>query len=251
MKSSKLILFVALPALINLLVIGLYFSGVKKAQELIAPSIEWMPWDSWREFGIVEQLQNIYLLIAIILLTAAAIKNTLPLVKTAFFLSVFATLFVFLEEIDYGLHFHDLITGQPSEVEVRNWHNQRTLGEKQNVRYFKPVADALVILWFVVFPLASNKVSYLPIKSIIPSRWFIAGLAVAYIASRFAHYFSGLGLGEIDGVSGGLKGNISEFREASIFYLYMLYALQLYNTNFSFKKPFPQESRRGSRRNDS
>jgi len=224
MQTNRWLLFVGIPVVTNALMIGLYFSGVKQAQELVAPTIEWLPWDSWREFGILEQLQNIYLIITLGLLSIAAVRNTAPLVKTLFVAGALVTLFLFLEEIDYGIHFHDFVTGQASEVEVRNWHNQRTLG-KQNVRFLKPIKDTVIIVWFILFPLFANRISHQPVKRIIPSRWFIAGFAVAFIASRFAHHFSGLGWGVIDGVPGNLKGNTSEFREASTFYLYMLYAL--------------------------
>ena len=65
--------------------------------------------------------------------------------------------------------------------------------------------------------------------SIIPSCWFIAGIIIAIISSKVAHYFDDHGFGIINGVQGNLYKTIAEFRETSMYYLFFLYALQLIN----------------------
>lgn len=139
-------------------------------------------------------------------------------------------LFIFLEEIDYGIDFYDFFTGQHSVLKKRNWHNQETLG-RQNVGYLKRIVDCIMIIWFVLFPMLSDKIRHLPIKYFIPSRWFIIGFIISFVFSRFAHFLQDIGWDVINGSPGNLRYNISEFREATTYYLYMLYALQLFNTN--------------------
>ena len=232
MKINKIVLFAGIPIFTNIVLIGLYFSGIKYAQQLVVPTIDFLPEHVWREFGIVEQLQNIYLLVTIIIFAVAALIKP-SMFEKIFFLSGFLMiLFIFLEEIDYGIHFYEFVTGQPSGIEVRNWHNQETSG-KQNVRYFKQIVDVLMVIWFVLLPILSDKIRYLPLKKIIPSRWFVIVFIISIVFSRFAHFLEGMDWDVINGGTVTLKGNISEFRETTTYYFYLLYALQLFNTDFN------------------
>lgn len=233
MKIKKIILFVGIPIFINLLLIGLYFSGIESAQQLVAPTISWLQSNSWREFGILEQLQNIYLLAIIIIFIIAVLKKPLILEKVFFLSGALIFLVLFLEEIDYGIHFYEYFTGQASSIEVRNWHNQISSG-KQNVSYLKKIVDLIMVIWFVLIPIFSYKIKYVPIKYIVPSRWFIIGFIIVFVFSRLAHFLDGMEWDVINGVEGNLAGNISEFREANTYYLYLLYAIQLFNTKFNF-----------------
>ncbi len=232
MKKNNIILFVGIPIFTNLLLLGLYFSGIKYAQQLVVPTIDWLPYKSWREFGIVEQLQNIYLLAIIIIFAIAEFKKPSMFEKMFFLCGFLLVLFIFLEEIDYGIHFYEFVTGQPSAIEVRNWHNQETSG-RQNVRYLKQIVDAIMVIWFFLLPIFSHRIRYLPLKKIIPSRWFVIVFIISIVFSRFAHFLEGMELHIINGGIGTLKGNISEFRETSTYYFYMLYAVQLFNTDFN------------------
>ncbi len=233
MKKEKIILFVGIPIFASLLFLGLYFSGIKAAQQLIAPTIDWLLPNSWREFGIIEQIQNIYLLAIIIIFTIVVIKRKLMPEKIFFLSGALLILVLFLEEIDYGIHFYEYFTGQASSIEVRNWHNQETNG-KQNVAYLKKIVDLITVVWFILIPIFSYKIKYIPIKSIIPSRWFIVGFIIVFVFSSLAHFLQDMGWGIINGVEGNMVHNISEFRETNIYYLYLLYAIQLVNTNFDF-----------------
>ena len=232
MKTNKIILFAVIPFFTNLVLVGLYFSGIKNAQQLVVPTIDWLPEHVWREFGIVEQLQNIYLLATIIIFAVAALKKPKMFEKIFFLSGLLLVLFIFLEEIDYGIHFYEFASGQPSGIEVRNWHNQETAG-KQNVRYFKQIVDVLMVIWFFLLPLFSDKIKYVPLKKIIPSRWFIIVFIISVVFSRVAHFLEGMDWDVINSNTGNLKGNISEFRETTTYYFYLLYAVQLVKTDFN------------------
>ena len=235
MKKNKIILFAAIPILTNLLFIGLYFSGIEYAQQIVAPTIDWLSSNSWREFGILEQLQNIYLLTIIIIFVIGIFKKTLMFKRILFISGFLVILFIFLEEIDYGIHFYDFFIGHSSAIDVRNWHNQETFTSgKQNVAYLKQIIDFIMIIWFVLLPIFSYKISYSPIKKLIPSPWFIIGFIISFLCSRFAHFLQDMGWDVINSISGNLHNNISEFRETTNYYLYMLYVIQLFNTNFNY-----------------
>lgn len=231
MKAKNIFLFILFPTLVNLLFISLYYSGIKPAQQLIAPTINWLSSDSWRELGMLEQLQNIYLLTILFMFGLAFIKRKVIAEKIFFLVANFFILFLFLEEIDYGLHFYELIIGEYSGIEERNWHNQKT-GTKQNVRYLKKMADIMMLIWFVIIPLCKPKIKNRFLLNIIPSRWFIGTFITAIVMSDFAHFLEDKNFGIIDGIQGNLAGNVSEFREASNYYLYLLYTLQLIKTPF-------------------
>ena len=208
------------------LLIGLYFSGVHSLQQIVAPTISGLSPNSWREFGLLEMLQNICLLSVIGILSLAAYNKKGTVDGLLFFLGVLAFVFLFLEEIDYGIHFYELFVGEDSGVTVRNWHNQETDGE-QNVKSFKKLIDGVMFLVFIVLPLVKNKIPIPFIRNIAPSRWFIAGFAAIILGAQIAHLLDDHGMGMIEGTEGNLWGNISEFRELGTYYFYVLYALQL------------------------
>lgn len=225
----QLVFFVVVPVLLYALLMGLYFSGVYGLQQIVAPTLEGLSRNIWREFGLLEQLQNIFLLVVIFFLLKAAITRENVLDKVCFFGGTLVFVFLFLEEIDYGIHFYEAWTGEDSGIQVRNWHNQETNG-KQNVKRFKQGVDLLMFVLFIVLPLLRDRISVQFIRNITPSRWFIAGFAVCLALAKFAHVLDDQGMGMIGGVEGNLSGNISEFRELSNYYFFMLYALQLLKT---------------------
>ncbi len=224
--KKELLIYVGVPAFFNALLIGLYFSGIESLQQLIAPTIRGLSSNVWREFGLLEQLQNISLLATIAILSLAAINKKNTLDRLLLLSSVLFFVFLFLEEIDYGIHFYEFFIGDNTGIEVRNWHNQRTDGE-QNVKKSKQLMDILMFVLFIVLPLIRDKISIQFIRNITPSRWFIVGFVLVIAMAKVAHLLDDQGMGVINSTKGNLSGNISEFRELSNYYFFMLYALQL------------------------
>jgi len=235
MPNKKLILFIVLPISLNLAFIGFYFSGNQFLQYLIAPQFDWLHHRSWREFGLLEQLQNAYLLIIFVLFVTEVIKRPALPEKAFFLFGGLVMLFLLLEEIDYGVHFYEYAIGQESAIEVtqRNWHNRDIAGKSINGR-LKRSSNLLMIIWFIVFPLLASRINFKSLKAIIPSPWFIVGFTFVLLFSTLAHYLDDIGMAYINDIEGGLKGNISEFRETNTYYLYLLYAVQLITTKELF-----------------
>ena len=240
--KKELLQFVVIPASVMALLIGLYFSGVHSLQQIVAPTIAGLSPNSWREFGLLELLQNFCLLSVIGILSLAAYNKKGTVDGLLFFLGVLVFIFLLLEEIDYGIHFYEFFVGQESEVTIRNWHNQKTDGE-QNVKRFKKLVDGVMFLVFIVLPLVKNKIPIPFIRNIAPSRWFIAGFAAIILAAKIAHLLDDQGMGIIQGTEGNLSGNISEFRELGTYYFYVLYALALRKLDSFLQGAVPATSR--------
>ena len=217
----------------NALFIGFYFSGIPLLQQIIAPTINKpnFNFQQMREFGLLEITQNILLLSIIVILLKSAIKVPDMMIKAFFGIGVAAFVFLFLEELDYGLHIYKYFSGEFSEKQYFSWHNQWDDGV-ENATKLKRANDAVNGLWFFVIPLLfkwakSEKITSIFFYKIIPTIWFPMGMLIAFICSKGAHQLDELGLAVINGINGNLQGTLAEFRETSIYYLYFLYAIHL------------------------
>ncbi len=217
---------VIIPCAINLLLVGMYFSGVPLLAHIIVPDMPEVA--QRREFGLLENLQNIYLLSMAVMGAWAMRIKPFAWEKAAAALYTVAAAFVFLEEIDYGLHWIEYLNGTPSSefvpVEGRNWHNQ---GER--TRVMKDLVTLSCVLLFVIAPFAFRNSTNRLIRYLLPVKQYALGFLGIVLISRLAHYLSDLDLG-VDGI----RGNISEFRELGMYYLYMIWShTVIFKRNFA------------------
>lgn len=238
MFTNQAKLFILYLSIFNSFFIGCYFSGVYALQQIIAPTISLknFRYEQMREFGIMEIFQNVLLLIICYLLFRECIRRVVVLEKLFFGFGCAAFIFLFLEEIDYGLHIYKLIFGGLHEVTFFSWHNKWSDGV-ENATKMKRAIDLINGVWFFLIPLALFIAKFKILRqkiAIIPSRWFIAGFVLTLLFSKFAHYLDDSHFGVIDGVQGNLHKTIAEFRETSVYYLYFLYAIQLIKTKTLF-----------------
>lgn len=229
--KKNIYFFIVIPFILNFILMGFYFSGINFLQNIISPNDVFLT----RESGLLEQLQNLYLLSIFAMFFYLSIKR--PNKNEKIFFSLLSAIFVFLflEEIDYGMNLYEFFLGHASGENVRNWHNQSADGNRQNVHYFKQLIDLANVTWFILLPLLASKVKIPFIKSIMPSRFFIVGFILTAVLSSISHYLENMNLSEINGSFGSLSGNISEFREHNTYYLYLLYAIQIANTKLAIK----------------
>jgi hypothetical protein len=219
MLVQNLVVYGAVPAVVSLLLIGGYFSGVPLLQHIVSPNLDLPNPDAAREFGLLENLQNVYLL-AIIAICAVAAKRRSGMARMLFGGASLFVVFVLLEEIDYGLHYYELATEGSSydPEQVRNIHN---IGE--TTRYIKRAADVLLILLFGLLPLIlrSNKNPF--IRAVLPSPYCALTLIVMLVMRTLAHGLQDLGVGD----PGSIEKNLSEFREVNIYYLALVYCYDI------------------------
>jgi len=215
----KLLIFLIIPASISIFFIWSYFSGNLHLQELIAPVLN-------REYGLLENFQNLILIALIILAGYGIARKRLFFEKVILVCVLAGSAFLFMEELDYGRHHYQYLRGDPIDDRVKdaegnrsdwNIHNQGNLNQ-----IFKQTLDQGLIAFFVIFPLVTWKSTNRMIRYLRPDPWFIITIVTMFIFSHIAHTLNRMGLGR----AGILHGNIAEFREILIYYVFLLYLLE-------------------------
>ncbi|MEE4217587.1 MAG: hypothetical protein V2I48_08265 [Xanthomonadales bacterium] len=230
-RAHRVTAHLVIPAVASLSLMALYFSGVQTLQSIVAPSIEGLPAFSWREFGALETMQNLVLLAIIFQLVEALIRLRGPCVKLGCTVLLTFTAFLFLEEIDYGAHWVGLLTEQKQPLSPHTWgrnvHNRLTEDGVQYGSYMKAASKVIVVLVFVAAPFLLRRSTQLAVRLLRPSRWMAATAFLMFLLSLLAHALDQAGLSEINGIRGNLQYNISEFRELNLYYLFLLYFVDL------------------------
>ena len=192
--KNRLLLYAVFPSCFTLILIALYFSGIEFLQSITSPATQ-------REFGLIENAQNILLLLS----------NHW---KWFWRMGVVASLFLFMEEIDWGDHYWSLLTGthRPSG-EYFNIHNQGNI-----TRWLKKMVDGGSVAVFILIPLARKR---LPVKiqSLVPDIHSALTLLCGLLTSKLAHALENAGINN----NGSLLNNISEFRETFTYWVGLLY----------------------------
>ena len=178
-----------------------------------------------REFGLIENIQLITIIATIWVAFKSFIKREIKLIKY-FFLGVsLFSIFIFLEEMDYGLHFIEYFSGiahqkSTAHTEIRNIHNQGNL--LPYITKFVYISFALVI---IVIPLIASRIKNLNkyIKWLIPSTNLAYSLVAMFILSQFTLFVEGNVTYELTS----LENNLSEFEEVFIYYIAFLYIFEL------------------------
>jgi hypothetical protein len=200
-------LYVIAPFVVTLTLIGMYYSGVSWLRALVSPDVN-------REFGLLENLQVILLLVLFSIPLRGLARTRDRRLRLTLFLLAGACLFMVLEEVDYGLHVVDLARGVTDPEEgVRNLHN---LGD--STRWLKRAGDLVMILLFIVAPLALRRSRSPWVRYLLPDPYVLGTAIVGVGLSRFAHYLQDTTL-----QTGSISKNVSEFRELVTYYAFALY----------------------------
>lgn len=220
MSAKKTVVYFVIPLGVTLMLVAMYFSGVPALQKIVTPRISGMSPNTAREFGLLENLQNVVLLAMLVMMVMGFRRKTTRIEKTGMAFLASFTLFVFLEEIDYGLHIYEYARGIKwnDAAEVRNLHN---LGETN--KYMKQSVDTGMVILFLIFPLAFANSKRPLLHYLCPDRYSILTLLAMVIVRTVAHALGDRGLGE----GGTIQKNLSEFRELVVYYLFMLYVLEI------------------------
>jgi hypothetical protein len=220
MYFKYVIIYGVIPGFVGSALIIMYYSGIKLFQEIVAPTIYNFSAGSWREFGLLENLQNLFL-IAIIGMAIFGLKSKLyRLEKLVMAALAFLACFILMEETDYGLHFYEyfVVGYQKHSTKPTNIHN---IGEINDI--LKQLCYIFLILFFFFGPLILPKINKPFIRYILPNRWFVLTLTVMFFLSRLAHYLDDADFNP----QGNLSKNISEFEELTFYYIFMIYVYNL------------------------
>jgi len=198
--------------------LAMAFSGVRILETIVAmPYLERVALPSRREFGLLENLQNLLILVTLIVAVRFALRNRVFAARVIFGAIAAVSVFMLLEELDYGLHYYEFLAGVPPDetAEVRNLHNQGISTP------LKSTGDLLLVLGFVVAPLALARVRHPWIRYLTPDRYFLLTMLCAFIISRIGHSFEDVA------ETFNFDKNIGEFRETVTYYIAMLYVTKL------------------------
>jgi len=228
---KKPLIYLIIPVLISLIFIWGYFSGNLRLQDLIAPVLN-------REYGLLENFQNLILIAVIILAGYGIARKRLFFEKVILVCVLAGSTFLFMEEIDYGRHHYRYLIGDPIDDRVKdvegngsdwNIHNQGNLNQ-----IFKQILDQGLIAFFVIFPLVTWKSTNRMIRCLRPDPWFILTMVTMLAVSRYSKALNKAGLG----MEGALRSNTAEFREVLIYYVLLIYII-----TFVFRRDYLSPAR--------
>ena len=215
-----------LPSVVTLSCILIFYLNFFGLSEIIAP-------EQNREFGIVENIQLLLLLMIFFLAVKGARTHKVKIEKYAYIFVAAATAFIFLEEIDYGLHYYDLLAGNssnPARIEVfhtkvRNLHNN----ENNVLNIMKLISYAVIIIFFVLLPLLPDKLKnkYPLLGYLSPSRYVVITAFCLLILNQLALYL----YKNFDYSNASLNANVSEFEEIMTYYIIFLYVREMVKKN--------------------
>lgn len=198
----------------------IYFFDIFNLGFVIAPAIN-------REFGVLENLQLVIILVILYRAIVGYRTAKDKLGKLIFALLTFFSIFIFLEEMDYGLHIQNLLAGKYAEELQQNTlsspprsiHNMGDL-----TKYIKLTTYIMLVVYFVILPLINRftDIKNVLLKKIIPSHYFIFTLLSMFVLNRVALYLDKLV--QNDQYSS-LHANVSEFEEVYIYYIVLLFVV--------------------------
>ena len=214
------------PTLIVAVLMAMYFSGIDWLRQIVAPRIN-------REFGLLENIQHL-ILIAIMVMAIRSVRSSTAGLRKWMFIFIFVvTSWMFLEEVDYGLHWWELIAGTPPEERavLRNLHNIG--GTTQDIKF---VGNTVMITLFVLLPFVGRKSDWKWWRFFRPSRHLAITAVATFFLARLAHYLADQGFYP----DGPISSNISEFREVMVYYVWLVYFCVL------SRRPWPENSDPGA-----
>ncbi len=200
-----------IPMAFGLTSVAAYFSGIESLQSLVSPKIN-------REFGLLENAQNVLILAGVVLCVRAARREATTTWRGLFYLAALACLVVFMEEIDWGDHYWSAITGaERAKGETFNLHNQGNINT-----WLKRAVDLGGVLFFVILPL-TKKHFVTRLRLFLPNPYSALTLIAGVIVSSLAHELEYGGFPN----NGSLHKNISEFRELFTYTVTLLYVWEV------------------------
>lgn len=204
-----------LPLVILSILITFYFSGVPTLEEFVCPKENW-------EWGILENIQLTIILAMFILAIYAFLKKKVTLQKWGFGLIALFAVFIFLEEIDYGAHFAQLIGGE-QEIILKQYIPKNIHNQGNNAKLFKRSVYVFMLLLFVIAPFLKLKTENPYIKYLIPKPRIVIVAVLAIIIDLVPRLIVYFGIFE----DGGLGTNIGEFSEVIVYHIFLIYLTQL------------------------
>ena len=227
MTWKEHLVYYILPILVSWTLAFIYFAGSRWMQDLVAHSYN-------REFGLLENLENLLLLLIIIISFTLLRRSVNGTMKIIYVLCLLASLFMLLEEIDYGFHYWNYFNGihPQDDPVIHNIHNQG----KNTIKILMWICYAIILLFIIIMP--HVKKDRLPewIVNFIPSiKLHFTVLAIPLI-SRMPHILNNMNFE----TNQSLYHNLSEFEELAIYYIFFLFFYEMKSRLQGHQLPKPE-----------
>jgi hypothetical protein len=209
MNAKQHLYYWVLPLLAGWTFTLMYFSGIPWMAEVIAPSYD-------REFGLLENLQALLIVCTLVVLIATALLPMRLAFRIVAVLACVGAAAMFLEEIDYGLHWLEWVRGiQPGTgAKTRNLHNQG-----RNTANLKLIANLILGALFALLPYIDRLKQYRLVKAVCPSRMLVFTVLATVLVALLHHLLDPYNLP----TNRALDSNQSEFEEMLIYYAFFVY----------------------------
>ena len=255
-RDIKITLHIIVPVLVWLVLSGMYFSGHIVLQRLVSPKLPPLAVNTWREYGLLENLQNLLLLSMVGVAAHGALVARERGRRLGLVLLAMVALVVLLEEMDYGTLWASYARAAPLEWFVPETLWSPALAEAgQRVDAFnlhtahgrftwmKKIADVCTFAFFVVLPLVvkrGNGTGLLARWS--PDRWMVVTTGIMAFLRLMTHNIARWDATALARVAaaggrvwetGSMGSNLSEFGELLLYYCCALYLFQQAYTQLS------------------
>ena len=205
-----------LPLMVMVPLICFYFSEVPWMVEIVCP-------DANREYGLLENLQALLLIVIIWVCIKAAIKKEWRLEKIAFGLLAAFGIFVFLEEINYGGHYLEYLTGDRHTF-LKEWTGHYNVHNRgNNDKIMKRSVYGIMGIIFIVLPYIKDKLQNPLIEYISPKKAIVYTAVLTIVVEVTNRTLIATGICK----DAGLGINIGEFSELMIYYIFLLYLWEI------------------------
>jgi len=209
--QTRLLLYGVVPFVLIGAMVAMYYSDSPALRRIVSPDIESVHPDAQREFGLLENLQNVVLAALVIVAAIGIRRKRLPWERVALAVVAAGAAFLLLEEIDYGMQYID--DGAP-----RNLHR---IGYTETI--LQHAAQFGVLTFFGAFAILFAESRRPTLRYLAPDRFAVMTIllitALQEIVWRLAERFP------LD--YGSLGGNEIEFAELGAYYLLLLYAIDM------------------------
>ncbi len=208
------LLYWVLPISIGWILALMYFAGTPWMQNIVAPAFN-------RELGLLENLENILLLIVILISISLFWNAENFIMKGIILLCFFASVFMLLEEMDYGNHLINYYKGISLQEDPvnRNFHNQG----KNTIKIMMWTGYAIIGLFILIMPHVKKNNLPFWIKNLTPSVKLHFTVISLLLVSRLPHKLKNMNFE----TNKSLSGNLSEFEEFVIYYIFFLFFYEM------------------------
>ncbi|MHC4952882.1 MAG: hypothetical protein ACYTGZ_03265 [Planctomycetota bacterium] len=210
-RGMRLALYGAVPLVLIGAMVALYYSDVPALRRIVSPDTAEIDTDLRREFGLLENLQNVALAATAVVALVGLRRKRLPLERLALIVLAAGAVFVLLEEIDYGFQY----AGEQAP------HNIHRIGYTETV--LNNAARFGLLTFFGAFAILFSQSRNTVLRYIAPDPFSVLTIllvtALQELVWRLRDQFP-LSYGS-------LTGNEIEFAELGVYYLILVYAVDM------------------------